>query len=96
MFDCQHFIVEGLLLFRISRGHLEFKKYHLGQSVYQFLPDDTSNEYITVVPARCRPIQGITIVESSVIYDGTPVYLVSITPPAVYKTTGGIFVSIDK
>jgi hypothetical protein len=96
MFNCQHFVVYDLLPYGIQRGHLEFKKYHLGQAVYQFCRDEQSAEYITIVPGRCRPIQGVTIVESSILYDGTPVYLVSITPPAVYKTAGGILISIDR
>jgi hypothetical protein len=96
MFNCQHFVVYDVLPYGIHRGRIEFKKYHLGQSVYQFIADEQSAEYITIVSGRCRPIQGVTVIESSVIYDGTPVFLISIIPPAVYKTTGGIFVSIEK
>jgi hypothetical protein len=96
MIESMDFIVHDLLAFGIHRGHLESSGYKRGQSIYQFIADEQSAEYITIVPERCRPIEGVTIIDKSILYDGTTVFLISLIPPATYKAAGGIFVSIEK
>jgi hypothetical protein len=90
------FVVHELLPFGIQRGRIESIGYKLGQSIYQFISDEKSGEYITIVPEYCRPIQGVTVIDKSITYNGTAMFLISIIPPAMYKAAGGIFISIEK
>jgi hypothetical protein len=95
-FSCQQFVVLGFnpndytdqsFGFVASDGVID----NHGREVLRFIHDYESHELIRVLPYSFKPIKNARLLRKGSLFDGTPVFLVALSPTAIYECGGQRF-----